>query len=60
MPPRKEKEFPKNYVESEEEKETSDDSTQDEEDDIVEDQEISLPLKPALYDSEVYIYPRND
>ena len=45
MPPRKEKEFPKNYVESEEEKETSDDSTQDEEDDIVKEDEAVKIVK---------------
>ena len=52
MPPRKEKEIPKKYVDSEEEEETSQDTSEDQDDkDAVEVLDDSLTSKkPALYD----------
>lgn len=53
MPPRKEKEIPKKYVDSEEEEETSQDTSEDQDDDkdTVEVLDDSLTSKkPALYD----------
>ena len=53
MPPRKEKEIPKKYVDSEEEEETSKDTSEDQDDkDAVDVLDNSLTSKkPALYDA---------
>ena len=52
MPPRKEKEIPKKYVDSEDEEETSQDTSEDQDDkdtdDVLDDSLTSK--KPALYD----------